>query len=228
MALTKVNRLFERPGRVEIFLALAPTTDPLAAPTGVAATDNPLRLKALYELFYTDGLIRNGLKAGVSPWANVEASGITVKTKGNPVEVDPNSGAKHVIGYADFEQSIDFSIIDADVAHLADVTSARSQDRIATAAATGTAGRDTLLLGGVKTPQLVVALLRMPSVLVPGEYDNRLAFRAAFTLESEEKFSKKDAVVVKVGLSVRPDAFMVDADGTGYMAALDNAIAAAL
>ena len=81
MALATVNRLFERPGRVEVFLALAPTTDPLASPTGVAATDNPLRLIEYYKLFYSDGSARKALKAGVVPYANIDGEGVTVKTK---------------------------------------------------------------------------------------------------------------------------------------------------
>lgn len=228
MALATVNRLFERPGRAQIFLADAPTVDPLASPTGVAATDNPLRLKAIYELFYADGDARKALKAGVLPYANVDASGILLKTKANEIEYDPNDGPKHTVGLADFEQSITFSFADADIAHLKDIVNAGADDQLTQAPAVGKAGRSTLIMGNTKLPKKVVALIRMPSVLVPGEYDNILLFRSTFTIEADEKFSKKDTVVYKVMLSVQGDAFMVDADGTSYTCARDNATAAAL
>ena len=228
MALTSINRLFERPGRVEVFLALAPTVDPLASPTGVAATDNPLRLIEVYKLFYADGTARKALKAGVKPYANIDADGVSSKVKANPVEVDPNSGSKHTIGYSDFETSIEFPILDLDVAHWSDILGARAEDLVSTAAATGVAGRSTVLFGAQKVPTKVVALLRMPSVLVPGEYDNKLFFRAAMTVDAEEKFQKKNATNAKITLSCQNDVFMVDSDGTGHIGAIDNALVAAL
>ncbi len=228
MALATVNRLFERPGRVEVFLALAPTTDPLASPTGVAANDNPLRLIEYYKLFYSDGSARKALKAGVVPYANIDGEGVTVKTKANPIEVDPNSGSKHTIGYADFESSIEFPILDGDADHWKDIIGARAEDIISTAAASGVAGRKTVLWGAQKMPLRVVALLRMPSILVPGEYDNRLYFRNVMTLDADEKFNKKSAVNMKIVLSPQNDVFMVDSDGTGHTGAIDNALMPAL
>jgi hypothetical protein len=228
MALTSVNRLFERPGRVEVFLALAPTVDPLASPTGVAATDNPLRLAEYYKYFYADAAARKALKAGVVPYAAIDTDGVTSKVKANPIEVDPNSGSKHTIGFSDFESSIEFPILDSDAAHFADLFGARAEDKVSTAAAAGVAGRLSVLFGAQKMPTKVVALLRMPSVLVPGEYDNKIFFRAAMTLDAEEKFQKKNATNVKVSLSCQNDVFMVDSDGTGHIGAVDNALVAAL
>lgn len=228
MALTTVNRLFERPGRVEVFLALAPTADPLASPTGVAATDNPLRLLEFYKYFYDDPAARKVLKAGAKPYASVDTDGVTSKTKANPIEVDPNSGSKHTIGFADFESSIEFPILDFDAAHFADLIGARAEDKVSTAAASGVAGRLSVLFGAQKTPTRVVALLRMPSVLVPGEYDHKIIFRAAMSVDAEEKFQKSKATSVKVSLSCQNDVFMVDSDGTGFIGAVDNALVAAL
>lgn len=74
----------------------------------------------------------------------------------------------------------------------------------------------------------VVALLRMPSILVPGEYDNRLYFRNVMTLDADEKFNKKSAVNMKIVLSPQNDVFMVDSDGTGHTGAIDNALTPAL
>lgn len=228
MALTSVNRLFERPGRVEVFLALAPTADPLASPTGVAATDNPLRLAEYYKYFYADAAARKALKAGVVPYANIDSDGVTVKIKANPIETDPQNMSKHTIGIADFETSIEFPILDGDAAHWADLTGARAEDKVSTAAAAGVAGRLSVLFGATKTPLRVVALLRMPSVLVPGEYDNKIFFRSVMTLDSDEKYQKKSAVNTKVLLSCQNDVFMVDSDGTGHIGAVDNALVAAL
>ena len=228
MALTSINRLFERPGRVEVFLALAPTVDPLTTPTGVAATDNPLRLIEYYKYFYSDGSARKALKAGVVPWANIDSDGVTVKIKATPIKVDPNSGSEHTIGFADFPSSLEFPILDFDAAHFADLIGARAEDKITTAPAAGVAGRLSVLFGATKLPTKVVALCRMPSILVPGEYDHKLFFRAALEVDSEEKFQKKSPVSTKVMLTCQNDVFMVDSDGTGQVGSVDNATAAAL
>lgn len=228
MALTSVNRLFERPGRVEVFLALAPTVDPLTTPTGVATTDNPLRLIEFYKLFYADGSARKALKGGVVPYANIDSDGVTAKVKANPIETDPQNGSKHTIGISDFETTIEFPILDFDAAHFADLIGARAEDKVSTAAASGIAGRLSVLFGAQKVPTRVVALLRMPSVLVPGEYDNKLFFRSTMMVDAEEKLQKKNAVNAKVMLSCQNDVFMVDSDGTGHIGAVDNALVAAL
>lgn len=227
MALTSINRLFERPGRVEVFLALAPTVDPLGSPTGVAATDNPLRLIEFYELFYADGTTRKALKGGVVPYANIDSDGVTVKTKATPIKVDPNSGSEHTIGFADFPTSVEFPILDFDAAHFADLIGARAEDKVTTAPAAGVAGRLTVLFGAQKLPTKVVVLCRMPSILVPGEYDNKIFFRAAMEVDAEEKFQKKSAVSTKVILTCQNDVFMVDSDGTGHIGSVDNATAPA-
>lgn len=219
MALASINRNIERTGRGEFYLAPYPTADP--------GTDAASRLTAFFALFYADGAACKTLKAGVTPWANLTSDGLKVKVKQNVVEVDPNNGPKHTIGVQDTDMSGEMGFIDVDPAHLADAFGCSVDELIAQAAATGKAGRSRVLLGGQTNLVKYVGLYRMPSALVPGEFDNYLFLRILFTVDTEFDFNKKSAVNCKMKFEALPDCYLVNANGLPEQAVYDMATEAA-
>lgn len=219
MALTSVNRNFERTGRGEFYLAPYPAIDP--------GVDMTARLTAFMALFFADGVACKALKAGVNPWANLTSDGIKVKVKQNRVESDPNQGPKHPIGVQDTEIDGEIGFLDVDPAHLADAFSCSVEELIAQAAAAGKAGRSRVLLGGQVNLTKYVGLYRMPSVLIPGEFDNFLFFRILFNVESDFDLNKKTAVSCKLKFSALPDCYVVNLAGIPEQAMYDIATAAA-
>jgi len=221
MALTTINAGFEKTGKGNLYLAAAPTTDP-GGSTTILAT-----ITGYYAKFYADGTTRKTLTGGVLPWANLDSSGLNVKIKQNTVEVDPNNGSKHPIGIIDTEMSGEITFLDCDPAHLADAFSCTAAELQAFAAASGKAGRKTVLLGGQSILLKYTALYRMPS-LITGEYDHWLFPRIVISPDIDLKLSKKDAISCKLRFTAQPDIYALNADGFGEMAFADVADAVAL
>lgn len=220
MALTSINRSFERAGRGELFLAAYPTSDPGANFNG--------RIDGYFGKFYTDGQGRKTLTGGVNPWCNMSADGFTVKAKQNLVEYDPNNASKHPVGIQDTEISAEFMFADVDPQHLADAFSLTTAELVALAAATGKAGRKTAAIGGQSILTKLTAMYRMPSALVAGEYDHYLIPRCIISPDTEIKLSKKDVVTCKLELSALPDVYLLNTDGFGELLLADIADAPGL
>src|SRR5690348_13306293 len=128
MGLTTINASFERTGRGQLYLAAYPTADP-GATTSLAD-----EVKGFFGIFYTDGDERKTLKAGVKPWANIDANGLKTKVKQNVVDYDPNSGPKHAVAIADTAITGEVTFADVDPAHLADAMSLATEELLAQAA----------------------------------------------------------------------------------------------
>lgn len=220
MALTSINRPFERAGRGDLFLAAYPSAD--------VGTTFANRVDGFFAIFYTDGAGRKTLKGGVNPWCNMEASGINVKAKQNTIEYDPNNAPKHPVGIQDSTISAEFMFADVDPAHLADAFNLTTAELIAMAAVIGKAGRSTAVIGGQSILNKLVAMYRMPSILVPGEYDHYLIPRVVIAPDTEIKLSKKEVVTCKLVLSALPDVYLLNADGFPEVMIADIANAAGL
>ncbi len=220
MALTSINRSFERSGRGDLFIVAYPTADP--------GTDIPTRITGYFANFYTDGAACKALKAGMNPWANLSAEGLKVKCKQNPVEFDPNNGPKHPVGIQDTDIGAEFAFADVDPAHLADAFSTTPEELIAQAAATAKAGRSRVVLGGQSQFNKYLVMYRMPSVLVPGEFDHYLFLRTIFVVETDFDLNKKSPMVCKLKLQCLPDAYLMNAAGFPELAVADIANAPGL
>jgi hypothetical protein len=221
MALAALNGNFQKVGTCQLYLVAAPSADP-GAGTLASTADG------YYGLFYQDAAAKKVLKSGVTPYCNLTADGISQKVKPSTVEFDYNNGPKTKMLSGIDEASVEFSFYDVDTAHLKDVFGLATADLIAVAAAAGKAGRKIAAIGANANYNNVVAMARMASVLIPGEYDHFLWPLASFVPEIDVKLSKKDAYSVKVTLSLRPSPYALNAAGNGVIMLADTADAAAL
>ncbi len=221
MALTSYNSNFQKVGTGQLYLFAAPSVDPGTA-TFASTIDG------YYGLFYTDAAGKKVLKGGINPYANLNANGLALKVKPATVEFDYNNAPKTTMLAGIDSASVDFEFYDADTAHLKDVFGIGAADLLSISAVSGKAGRKIAGIGANANYNNVVALYRMQSVLVPGEYDHFLFPLASFNPEIDVKLSKKDAFTIKVSLSLRPSPFVTNAAGNGVFMVADTADAAAI
>jgi len=223
MALSSVNRSFEKIGRGEFYLAAQPASTVFSA--CVTQTDY---IKKYMELFYTTGTgdTLKVLAAGTKVYAALTAEGIKVKLKANTIEVDPNSGPKHVIGIQDTEVTFELGIIDLTPQKLAELAGCSAEELITQAAATGKAARSQVLIGGQSILTSYVGLYRMPSTLVPGEFDHILMPKLQWTLETDLDLNKKSPLTAKVkGTALQEPYGLVNAAGFPEQIIYDIAMA---
>jgi len=192
MTLSTVNRSFERTGGGELFLAALPASTVFTAASSIDSFAS-----LYYELFYEDGDSRKTLATGKKPYAALTSDGIKTKLKNNLVEVDPNSGPKHSVGIQDTSITGEITIIDITPQKLAELANCSTDELIATAAASGKAGRSTVAIGGQSQLVNYSAMYRMPSKLVPGEFDHIFFPKVAFTLDADLDLSKGKVLAVK-------------------------------
>lgn len=221
MALATYNGNFQKVGTGQLYLAAAPAADP---GSGTLAST----IDGYYGMFYQDAAAKKIIKAGVYPYCNLTADGLSQKVKPSTVEFDYNNGPKTKMLAGIDEATVEFAFYDVDAGHLKDVFGLAASDVIAVAAAAGRAGRKIAAIGANANYNNVVALFRMPSVLEPGEYDHFLWPLASFIPEIDVKLSKKDAYNVKVTLGLRPSPYAVNAAGNGIICLADTADDAAL
>ena len=221
MALATYNGNFQKVGTGQLYLAAAPAADP---GSGTLAST----IDGYYGMFYQDAAAKKIIKAGVYPYCNLTADGLSQKVKPSTVEFDYNNGPKTKMLAGIDEATVEFAFYDVDAGHLKDVFGLATSDVIAVAAAAGKAGRKIAAIGANANYNNVVALFRMPSVLVPGEFDHFLWPLASFIPEIDVKLSKKDAYNVKVTLGLRPSPYAVNAAGNGIICVADTADAAGL
>lgn len=205
MAIATINQNFEIPGYAQVFLVAYPVS-------GYTGASQDEKIEAAYELFYTDGTIRKGVTK-VSEFANLNENGLGCKFKALTVETNPNGGSKHPIAFQNFEAELEGTFYDVDVNHLKDIFSAGSGAVKTTTAATGTAGRSTLLVGGQKRLTKYAMLVRLQSGNgVAGEFDHYLFPRIVFDVDSDFKFTKKDALEMKFKATALYDNTFIDPD----------------
>ena len=221
MALATYNGNFQKVGTGQLYLAAAPAADP---GSGTLAST----IDGYYGMFYQDAAAKKIIKVGVYPYCNLTADGLSQKVKPSTVEFDYNNGPKTKMLAGIDEATVEFAFYDVDAGHLKDVFGLATSDVIAVAAAAGKAGRKIAAIGANANYNNVVALFRMPSVLVPGEFDHFLWPLASFIPEIDVKLSKKDAYNVKVTLGLRPSPYAVNAAGNGIICVADTADAAGL
>ena len=223
MTLSTVDRTFERIGAGELYIAALPAASVFSGCTTIASF-----AKEYFELFYDDGDTRKALTTGKKPWAALTSDGLKVKIKANTIEVDPNSGPKHLVGIQDVEVSFEMGIIDCTAIKLAELASCSTEELIAQAAAAGKAGRSYVAIGGQSQLTPYVLMYRMASKIVPGEFDHVLIPRANFTLETDFDLNKRSVLQIKVKGNALQEAYgLVNAAGIPEQIIYDLAVAAA-
>lgn len=182
-------------GPAQVYLAAYPE----GGYTG--ATDED-RIKAVKALFFTDAASDACRVLKVSPYSDLDATGVECKVKQDSIEFDPNLGAKYKLANGPIEASFTWSFKDLDANKLIDMFSAVADDTFTTEAGPTIAGRKTVILGRNSQPLFVAVLLRYPSEKQsPGgvqEFRNVYLPFASITPDWTLKIDKKSAAVCKV------------------------------
>jgi hypothetical protein len=220
MGLTTINGNFERHGRGDLFLAPYPAADP---GTGTLAST----VDGYYGLFYQDPVAKKVLKAGVKPWCNLDGDGIEFTVKEESIESNPNRGLKHKIPVGIDEAGLKLTFLDVDAPHLVDALGLPASQLIAVAAAAGKAGRKIAVMGGSRSTAKYVAMYRMASAMVDGEFDHYLFPRVMSIADATIKLGKKEQVKFGMTLTILDDLYALAADGTGVIGWADTADAPA-
>jgi hypothetical protein len=213
---------FKRVGPGALYLALAPLVDP---GTGTQQSTE----EGYYGLFYTDPAGKKTLKPGVKPFINADKSGINIKIKPSKVSFDPCLGTK-----TDRVTGIDTASAEVTAydiynpSHLVDIYGSQASDLITQVAATGKAARSIALIGPQSYNTAYVAMWRMASPLVPGEFWHYLMTNITMDADLDLKLSKTDEVKSKLGFQLECSPFLFNSAGNGVVLITDDPTAPGL
>ena len=205
----------------------------VAYPSGgyTGATD-AIRVTNVKSQFYSDAATDADRVLIPSIYSDIDATGIEVKLKQDSVEFDPNMGGKYKVSNSVSECSVTWSYKDLDANKLIDAFSALTGDTFTTTAATGVAGRKTVMLGRQSTPLTVAMCIRYPSEIVSAggvqEYRNIYVPMANLTPDWTLKIDKKSAAVVKVTANGVCDMTLIGSGPMPPIALTDDIVSAGL
>lgn len=222
MSLSSILNAFKRAAPGQLYLKPAPTADPGTA-TVASTTDG------YYALFYGSGgkAAKKTLTGGVTPWGNLTDDGLTFKVTPSEVEFSPNNAAKTKINTGIDSADVNFDIYDVDPAHVVDLFGSQAADLLTVASAAGVAGRSIAVVGPNALNQLYTAMYRVPDPTFAGEYWHLMLFAVNLRCEVDMKLSKKDALKMKVMMSLEGSPFMNNSQGYPAAFAYDIPTAAA-
>jgi hypothetical protein len=212
-----ISSVYKRIGAGDIYLAAYPTT--------MVATTLTTILDTYYAIFYDDGVAKKAIKSGTKRLCETTSAGLSLKIKSGSVEFEPNNSPKQKLGTGVEDATGEFSFYDADPAHLAFLFGVDSTQLLDIAPGTGKAGRmiAAMAAGVANSNSCFTVMFRMPSVLIPSEYDHVLIPCCRINPELDLKLSRKDKVEAKATLSIVPDTYALGADGTGICFVVDAA-----
>lgn len=207
-------------GGGQLFLAAYPATNPGSDLT-------PANVMLGYLGLFVD-VHQKALKNNVVPWCALDSSGFQLKINTDEVEFDFNDRPAEAIGLADARSDATIVFGDVSAAKFADIISANSSEIVTIAAGVGQSGRTQILIGGSAYPTPVVAMYRVPSKKITGEFNHYVIPRAFFKVDTPVNWEKKKAVTLKVELRGAGDTYLVSpATNRPATAFYDNATAAA-
>jgi len=212
-------------GPAQVYLAAYPAG-------GYVGGSDALKVTALKALFFSDSATDADRVLIPSAYSDIDATGIEIKIKQNAVEFDPNIGSKYKVANAPSEATITWSYKDIDANKLIDAFSAVAGDTFTTTAATGVAGRKTIILGRQSTPLFVAILIRYPSEIISAggvpEYRNVYIPYATLTPDLTLKIDKKNASVLKVVATAICDMSLIGSNPMPPIALTDDVTGAGL
>lgn len=175
-----------------------PATVHLAAyPTGgYTGASEALKITALKTLFFAGG--DSSTTPTPSVYADLDASGVEVKIKTDEVKFSPNAGGDYKAANGPTTATVTFTYKDMDASHIMDAFSCVSGDLTTVAAASGVAGKKTVVIGRAGTPLKVAILIRYPSSIVAGAFDHIYVPMATISPDWTLKLDKKNVSVCKL------------------------------
>ena len=203
----------------------------VARPSGgyTGGTD-ALKVTNLKSQFFSDSATDACRVLTPSIYCDIEASGIEIKLKQNPIDYDPNSGSKYKAMNGPSECTVSWQFKDLDANKLIDAFSCLAGDTFTTAAATGVAGRKTVMLGRQGAPLEVAILVRYPSVITSvgsvAEFQNIYIPYAMMNPEWDIKLDKKSLATVKCVATAVCDMSLIGSQSMPPVALVDDITAA--
>ncbi len=186
-------------GPAQVFLVLYPSG-------GYTGASDALKVTNLKSLFFSDSATDACRVLIPSQWADLDATGVEIKMKSNPVEFDPNNGSKYTMAYGPAECDVSWTFHDADANHFIDMWSALTGDTFTTAPGASIGGRTSVLLGRQSVPIQVAIMIRYPiGIISPGgvsEYGYIILPNCTINPELQLKVDKKAAATCKVNPKV--------------------------
>jgi len=212
-------------GPAQVYLVAYPTG-------GYTGASDAVRVTNVKSLFYSDAATDADRVLIPSIYSDIDAAGIEVKVKQDKVEYDPNMGGKYKVANSVSEVSVTWAYKDLDANKIIDAFSALTGDTFTTTAATGVAGRKTVMLGRQSVPLYVAMLIRYPSEIVSAgavqEYRNIYIPYATITPDWTLKIDKKSAATVKMTAEAICDMTLIGSGPMPPVALTDDVTAAGL
>ena len=172
------------------------------------------------------GALRALLERGAFEANVVDASGIELKFKQNPIEFEGNAGGKYKAMNGPSELQVSWAFKDIDANKIIDAFSAVAGDVFSTTAGTGIAGRKTVMVGRQGAPLKVAILVRYPSVIA-GEFEHIYVPCATMDPAWDIKLDKKSVAVAKVTASAITDMSLMGTQAMPPIALWDQVTVAA-
>lgn len=203
MSTTSINTNWHTNAPGSVYLLDAPAANPGSDLTFANV------VKGYFGLFYLDGDKKTTMKGGVSPWANLLSSGISLKITGDPLEFTSNYGIKSIVAQKAVSVSGEFSFSDADAAHMMDCLSVAAGSKLTVAAATGTPGQ-TITPVGLNKLKSYTLMYQYESATAPGEFNNILIPKVKIVPDFSLELSADKLIELKVKFTAEADAWCID------------------
>lgn len=212
------SRTFSGPATV--YLAAYPSA-------GYTGASDAAKVTALKALFFSDSATDACKTLIPSAYCELDASGVDLKFKQNPIEFDPNVGGKYKAANGPTELAVSWAFKDVDANKIIDAFSAIAGDTFTTSASTGVAGRKTVMIGRQGAPLKVAILIRVPSNAFPGEFEHIYVPMATLAPDWEIKLDKKSVAVCKLTANAINDMSLQGSQAIPPVALWDQVTAAA-
>lgn len=223
--LGSINQLKKITGSANVYLAAYPSG-------GYTGATDALRVTNVKSLFFSDAATDADRVLIPSVYSDIDASGIEIDIKQTPVEFDPNSGPKYKAANGPTEVTVKWKFKDVDANKIMDAFSGLTGDLFTTTAATGVAGRKTVLLGRNSAPLYVAMLVRYPTSTISAggvtEFQNVYVPFATITPDWQIKLDKKSVATVNLSASAIGDMTLIGSGAMPPTALIDDVQSAGL
>lgn len=181
------------------------------APTTFVGATLSLKISELFALLYTDGAKKETLNA-VSPWAVLNAEGLTTKLKQEPVNFDPADGPAYTIGYQHLSAEMEVTVNDLTAAKLQEILSNTANAKLDITATVTQGAQSITAHGGEVGPNIYTLIYRYPNRQFPGYYDHVLLPFGTFEVDADYKLNKKDVRAMKVKVKANTNSLLTNPD----------------
>jgi hypothetical protein len=223
--LSSLNQSKKIAGVAQVYLVARPTG-------GYTGGTDALRVTNLKSQFFTDAATDACRVLIPSIQFDLDASGVEIKLKQNSIEFDPNAGSKYKAMNAPSEATVSWTFKDMDAGKIMDAFSCVAGDQFTTAAATGVAGRKTVMIGRQGSPLEVAILVRYPAGTVSAggvaEFQNIYIPYATMTPDWDIKLDKKNLAVCKLSATAICDMSLIGSAAMPPVALIDDVTAAGI